>query len=241
MHHPCSGIRYVVVFLAISLTACATSSSRNPYKQYKAVQESATQVAFNDAQAITNAVAVNLHPEQPIKAEITPADPKIQHDSIQSNYKIFKFQGIKHSLYTIEIRSLCDCWGLDKFILYPVARVLDKHGNILNENPVNISLSNPDWNYPVNIRMVWEGEFDESGFYYLLVSAYNDNIGTTCLTYTEFDYLSNQIQKVPLASSYLELLNSVGNPSREIRDPSKHSLWSSPAGKIVVTLTMQAK
>lgn len=241
MYHLCLDIRYFVVFLAFSLTACATSSSRNPYAQYKAVQQSTTQLAFNDAQAITNAVAVILPPEQPVKAEITPADPKIQHDRIQSNYKMFKFQGTKNSLYTIEIRSLCDCWGLDKFILYPVARLLDKNGNILNENPVGISLRNPDWNYPVNIRMVWEGEFDESGFYYLLVSAYNDNVGNTYLTYAEFDYLSNQIQKVPLASSYLELLNSVGNPTREIRDPSKHPLWSSPAGKIVVTLTMQAK
>ena len=180
-----------------------------------------------------------MQPEQSFEAEITPGDPKLKHNTVQSNFKVFAFQGRKHFQYTIELRSLCDCWGLDKLILYPVARILDKHGNIVNDDPINISLSDPDWNYPVNIRMVWEGIFEESGPFYLLVSAYNGNVGAAYITYAEFDYLASQIQKVPLVTSYLELLNSVGNPSGEVRDPSRHPLWSSPTGKISVTLTIK--
>lgn len=241
IHQCCSSFRYTAIFIALSLTACTTSPSRNPHEQYEAVLNAPTQVVYNDKQAIKGAVALSLQPEQVFKSEITPSDPKIQHNNIQSNYKVFLLQGSKHSQYTIELRSLCDCWGLDKFILYPVARILDRYGNIINDNPASISLSNPDWNYPVNIRMVWEGEFKESGPYYFLVSAYNNKIGSAYMTYAEFDYLSSQILKVPLATAYLELLNSAGNPSKETRDPSKHPLWSSPAGKIVVTLNIQAE
>lgn len=237
--HHCPYFFYLTAFIALSLTACATSTSSNPHEQYKAVLEADTLVALDDMQAITNAVVLNLQPKQPFKTAITTGDPKLQLNTVQSNYKIFALQGRKHFLYTIELRSLCDCWGLDKLILYPVARILDKYGNITNNIPANISLSDPDWNYPVSIRMAWEGTFEESGPYYFLVSAYNDNVGATYITYTEFDYLASQIEKAPLVTTYLELLNSVGHPSEEVRDPSSHPLWSSPTGRIVVVLTIK--
>ena len=226
----------IAAVLALSLTACTTPG--DPYNQYKVVQERETPVALDDRQAISNAVTLKLPPGQRVKAEITPDDPKIQHKSTQSNYKVFALQGKKGSRYTVELRSLCNCWGLDKFILYPVARILDEAGNIINNNPVNISLREPDWNYPVNIHMLWEGMFDEDGLYYFLVSSYNDNIGNAYLTFTEFDYLASQIQKVSVISSYLDLLARAGNSSGEVSDPSAHHLWSYPTGKIIATFTM---
>jgi len=228
----------IAALLALILTGgCATSPSRNPYEQYKVVQEATTPVSTDDAQAIGKTVALILRPEQAINTEITPSDPKIERDGIQSNYKIFEFQAEAHSHYTIELRSLCDCFGSDKLMLYPIARILDQHARIVDDEIAHISLSDPDWNYPVNIRMVWEGELEKSGKYFFLVSAYNENVGANYLTFEEFDLLASQIQKLPPAAAYLDLLNNVGNQSEAIRDPSAHPLWSFPTGKIVVTLT----
>ena len=224
------------VFLLSLAGGCVNSTARTPYEQYELVQAAATPVSINDIQAIKNSVALILQPEQPVQTEITSNDSKIEKNNIQANYKIFEFQGEAHSRYTIELRSLCDCFGLDKFILYPIARILDQNGHVVNNDPIDISLSDSDWNYPVNILMVWEGEFEKSEKYYVLVSAYNDNVGANYLTFKEFDFLASQIQKLPPATAYLDLLNSVGNRSEEIRDPSAHPLWSFPAGKIVVTL-----
>ena len=232
-----SACRLAAAFCLLSLAGgCVSSTARTPYEQYQVVQAAATPVSINDMQAIENSAALILQPEQPVKTEITSNDSKIEKNNVQSNYKIFEFQGEADSRYKIELRSLCDCFGLDKFIMYPIARILDQNGHVVNNSPVDISLSDPDWNYPVNIRMVWEGEFEKSDKYYVLVSAYNDNVGENYLMFKEFDLLASEIQKSSLATAYLDLLNSVGNRFEEIRDPSVHPLWSFPVGKIVVTL-----
>ena len=231
-----SACRLATVFLLSLASGCVTSTARNPYEQYMVVQAAATPVSINDIQAIKNSAALILQPEQPVKTEITSKDSKIEKNNVQSNYKIFELQGEAHSRYTIELRSLCDCFGLDKFILYPIARILDQNGHVIDNDPVDISLSDSDWNYPVNIRMVWEGKFEKSEKYYLLVSAYNDNVGANYLTFKEFDFLASQIQTLPPVTAYLDLLNSVGDRSEGIRDPSEHPLWSFPVGKIIVTL-----
>ena len=97
-------------------------------------------------------------------------------------------------------------------------------------------MRDPDMKYPVNIQINWEGTFNMSGKYYFLVSAYNENFGSSYITFSEFDFLSSQIKKLPLAEAYLDLMNSVGNREDEIKNPSLHPLWAFPTGKIVVTL-----
>jgi hypothetical protein len=226
-----------LIVLLSSANGCA--ATRTPHEQYSAVLAAATPISTNDLQAIENATALPLQPDRILETRITTDDPRIEKNDVQANYKIFEIQGNANTRYTIELRSLCDCWGLDKFILYPIARILDRYGSIINEEFVDISLRDADWNHPVNIRLVMEGEFKKNDTHYLLVSAYNDNVGASYLTFAEFDFLASQIQRLPPATAYLRLLNSVGNRSGEIRDPSVHPLWSSPTGKIAVTLTVR--
>jgi hypothetical protein len=227
---------YLVIAACILLNGCASPDARNPYTQYSFVSNSSAPISSNDKEALKNSVAIHLLPGKTIKTAITTEDPRIVANNVFSNYKVFEIQGVMNTRYNIELRSLCNCFGMNKLMLYPIARFVDAQGEIINDKLSNVALRDPDMKYPVNIQMNWKGTFNKNGKYYFLVSAYNENIGSSYLTFNEFDFLAVQIQKFPPAKAYLDLLNSVGNRKDEIKDPSIHPLWAFPTGKIAVTL-----
>ena len=228
--------KFLMIAACILLNGCASPDARNPYAKYTLVSNSSSPISSNDKEALKAAAAIHLLPGKTVKTAITAEDPRIVANGFYSNYKVFEIHGEMNNRYNIELRSLCDCFGVNKLMLYPIGRVVDARGRTINDNPSNVVLHDPDMKYPVNIRMNWEGTFASNGKYYLLVSAYNENIGSSYLTFEEFDFLATQIQKLPPTKAYLELLQSVGNREGEIMNPSMHSLWAFPTGNIVVTL-----
>ncbi|MBT3310628.1 MAG: hypothetical protein HN931_05780 [Desulfobacterales bacterium] len=226
----------LVIVACLLLNSCVSPDARSPYKQYAQVSNSSAPISTNDKEALKKAIVIHLVPSKKIKTSITTEDPIIVTNNVYSNYKVFEIKGDINTRYNIELRSLCDCFGMNKLVLYPIARLVDAQGEIINNKPSDVALRDPDMKYPVNIQMNWEGTFNKNGKYYFLVSAYNENIGSSYITFSEFDFLASQIQKLPLAEAYLDLMNSVGNREDEIKNPSLHPLWAFPTGKIVVTL-----
>lgn len=131
------------------------SPQRDPYIQYQAVEFSRTPIAENEQQAIAiaNATALDLLPGKRLKTEITTADPRIRDLDSLANYKLFKFEGGAGDHYELELRSLCNCFGLDKFVMYPIARIIDPQGEVLNDEWTYIDLENPSWSYPVTLTL----------------------------------------------------------------------------------------
>lgn len=228
--------KFLMIVSCLLLNGCVSSDARNPYVNYTLVRNSPSHISSNDKEALKNAATIHLLPGKIVKTAIIAEDPRIVANGFYSNYKVFEIHGEMNTRYNIELRSLCDCFGMDKLMLYPIARVVDARGKTINDNPTNIVMHDSDMKYPVNLRMNWEGTFNSNGKYYLLVSAYNENIGSSYLTFKEFDFLATQIQKLSLVNAYLQLLQSAGNREGEIKDPSVYPLWTFPTGNIVVTL-----
>jgi hypothetical protein len=226
----------LVIVACLLLNSCASPDARSPYKQYALVSKSSAPISTNDKEALKKGIVIHLLPSKTIKTAITTEDPIIVTNDVDSNYKVFEIKGDMNIRYNIELRSLCDCFGMNKLVLYPIARLVDAQGEIINDKPSDVALRDPDMKYPISIQMNWEGTFNKNGKYYFLVSSYNENIGSSYLTFSEFDFLASQIQKLPLVEAYLDLMNSVGNREDEIKNPSLHPLWAFPTGKIVVTL-----
>lgn len=225
----------------VLLNGCASPDARNPYAEYALVKNSSSPISSNDKEALKAAVAIRLLPGKIVKTSINSGDPRMVANGFYSNYKVFEIHGEIGNRYNIELRSLGDCFGMNKLMLYPIGRIVDAQGGMVNENPSNVVLRDPDMKYPVNIQMNWEGNFVRGGKYYLLVSAYNENIGSSYLTFEEFDILATQIQKLPPAQAYLELMQTVGSGEGETVNPSTHLLWAFPTGSIVVNLRVNEK
>lgn len=169
------GRKYFLLIMVSLLNACATTPA--PDKQYEAVKVGAKQVATNNLEALRYAVPITLLPGQDIKTEISLKDPVIQFDNIQSNYKIFTFHVERKSYCQIDLRSLADPFGFNKYILYPVAYLFDMSGNVISPKSIRIEQSDPGWILPANMHLVWEGMLQKQGTYYFLVTADNRMIG----------------------------------------------------------------
>jgi hypothetical protein len=129
-----------------------------------------------DIEAIENSAAITLNPSKPTEAKVALNDSVIQFGKYRSNYKLFEFDGVKGSAYTIELRSLCDCLGFSKTVLYPVAYIIDDEGTIINDKPVQLGQGSMGFSYPMNIHGIWSGSFPKTSKYYFLVAADNRNL-----------------------------------------------------------------
>lgn len=212
----------------------------HPEIVYESVKTSGSPIAENDQQAINNATALQLVPGERLKTELTADDPRYQGQYSLANYKLFRFSAPEVSEYRIELRTLCNCFGLDKFIVYPVARVIDSKGTTINDEWSYVGLQNPDWSYPVNILAVWEGSVDAAGDYYFLVHAYNDQIGGTYLTYSDWSPESRWLaEKIPGLADFHRALSRIGMRAEEDPEPGDYPMWAYPTGKLAVTLTLE--
>lgn len=160
------------LFLASTLIAGCQSTAKKDYGQLL----SSNKVAFTNNEAIEHATAITLDPSKPIEAKIELNDSVIQFGKYRSNYKLFEFDGVKSGDYTIELRSLCDCLGFSKTVLYPVAYIIDNEGTIINDKPVQLGQGSMGFSYPMNIHGVWSGSFPKTSKYYFLVAADNRNL-----------------------------------------------------------------
>jgi len=163
------------LFLASTILTGCQSTAKKDYGQLL----NSNKVAFTNNEAIENSTAITLSPSKPIEAKIALNDSIIQFGKYRSNYKLFEFEGIKGKGYTVELRSLCDCLGFSKTVLYPVAYIIDNEGTIINDKPVQLGQGSMGFSYPMNIHGIWSGSFPKTSKYYFLVAADNRNLEST--------------------------------------------------------------
>jgi hypothetical protein len=160
------------LLLASTLLVGCQSTAKKDYGQLI----STNKVALTNIQAIENSEAIVLDSSKPTETKIALNDSVIQFGKYRSNYKLFEFDGVKGDAYAIELRSLCDCLGFSKTVLYPVAYVIDDEGTIINDKPVKLGQGSMGFSYPMNIHGIWSGSFPKTKKYYFLVAADNRNL-----------------------------------------------------------------
>jgi len=177
-------------FVACTLLAGCQSTAKKDYSQLL----NSNKVALTNIEAIENSAAITLNPSKSTKAKIAINDSVIQFGKYRSNYKLFEFDGIKGGSYSIELRSLCDCLGFSKTVLYPVAYIIDEEGVIINDKPMQLGQGSMGFSYPMNIHGIWSGSFPKTSKYYFLVAADNRNLESTVAN------VNAQMMSAPYAS-----------------------------------------
>lgn len=168
-------MRKFKVFGALILTSSLLVGCQSTAKKDYSHLLNSNKVALTNSEAIQNSTAITLNPSKPTEAKVALNDSVIQFGKYRSNYKLFEFDGVKGNTYTIELRSLCDCLGFSKTVLYPVAYIIDDEGAIINDKPVQLGQGSMGFSYPMNIHGIWTGSFPETSKYYFLVAADNRN------------------------------------------------------------------
>jgi hypothetical protein len=162
-------------FVACTLLAGCQSTAKKDYS----LLLNSDKVALTNIEAIENSAAITLNTSKSTEAKIAINDSVIQFGKYRSNYKLFEFDGIKGDSYSIELRSLCNCLGFNKTVLYPVAYIIDEEGDVINDKPTQFRQGSMGFSYPTNIHGIWSGSFPKTSKYYFLVAADNRNLEST--------------------------------------------------------------
>ncbi len=166
--------KFIILAACLLLSACAGQSPSAP----SATEQDTRPVATTTLEAIHNTAAIPmpinaglLTPNWPISAK----EPRINFGNSISNYRVFSLELKKGESYSLSVKSLCNepCEGFNKLALKPRALLLDANGAVIAKKPTSAS------SVLGQITLSWDGEAPQSGTYYLLVAADNDDIGRT--------------------------------------------------------------
>lgn len=164
-----------IIILAASLLLAACSSPANTHYQQHVVKGSSP-IAKSNLEAIHNASVIPL----PLNTgtldtqwTIGADQPRMDFGSSISNYRVFSIDLAKDEHFNLNVNSSCldNCLGVSTFALKPRAMLLDAYGIVIASKPSRASSEVGKFN------LGWEGEAPESGTYYLLVAADNDDTG----------------------------------------------------------------
>lgn len=97
--------------------------------------------------------------------EIGPSQPLMAQGDHLTNYRLFSFQLHQGQKYSVHVGALCDCFGLNKYIIKPYAVVIGSNGQALT--PPFMS----EWETEAGVT--WAGVAGIDGTAYLLVAADN--------------------------------------------------------------------
>jgi hypothetical protein len=135
-------------------------------------------IASTTLEAIHNTQAIPMPVDAGLLAQswpITASQPRINFGSSVSNYRVFSLELMKGESYSLSVKSLCNkpCEGFHKLAVKPRALLLDSSGAVIAKKPSSAST------VLGQINLSWHGQAPESGTYYLLVAADNDDSGRT--------------------------------------------------------------
>lgn len=163
----------VVIFLGSLVSGCATTGLAD-YAKLEGLK--ADKVATTTLQMINSNNVESFINRQEFSTEIRQWDPVAQFDRYRSHFRIYKFHANQGERYEVNLRSLCQCGGFAKRILYPITMLIDSKGNIINDSPSTLKIENASWSLPMNVHSILNGQLEESGTYYVVVAAENQSV-----------------------------------------------------------------
>ncbi len=165
--------KFITLAACLLLAACAGQSPSGPPADLDSRTVASTALeAIHNTDAIPMPINAGLlTPNWPISAK----EPRINFGSSISNYRVFSLELKKGESYSLNVNSLCNepCEGFNKLAIKPRALLLDASGAVIAKKPTGAS------SVLGQITLSWDGQAPESGTYYLLVAADNDDIGRT--------------------------------------------------------------
>ena len=156
-------------FVVVCIVGCAPKGEA----RYKMISGDKSPLSINDA-AKTNP-GTSIDADKELEFEINEEDKVLVENNIYASYKLFSFNNIHKGKFQIEIGSLCDCLGINKYILIPKLFIIDSTVTIHALQPFQISYLESTWTLPARLRFWYETNL-EAGEFKILICADNSDV-----------------------------------------------------------------
>ncbi|MDO6737462.1 hypothetical protein [Wenyingzhuangia sp. 2_MG-2023] len=156
-------LSYLIIILVIS----SCSRKINPTTAY-------SELKVNEVKK-DNLILTELELNNPIKAELKIEDNVMSNDSVLSYYHEYKYTPNKTKNYSVEIFSLCNCFGFKKYIFNPNIKILDKNNNEIKNKIETISYDYQKG--PISFNKKWTFESVKNEPLTIIIYSENNKLG----------------------------------------------------------------
>lgn len=168
--------KFVMIAATLLATGCASTGSS--LQDYKSVAGS-TKNASVSSSVLNSAPKINLG--QQLSGDINKIDPLFLNAGYAANYDAYKLEIPSAGKYHINLKSLCDCLGFSKTLIYPSIQVLDRNMKAQSITDASIlpgeaTTSLLSASLPAHLNANWNVEVKSAGTYYLVVAPNNKDI-----------------------------------------------------------------
>lgn len=159
-----------ILLVLIMLLGC----KKQPKEAYKQITNTKRVVhSFKAALARTSQIEV-IQQNQIYSRKISLEDSIINVEKgWYSNYHILKLPLERKQNYQISIKSLCDCFGVRKYMFFPQLALFDSSSNSVELNLADERVGEPKGITPIHLKHTYTFQSDITASYYLFVYANN--------------------------------------------------------------------
>lgn len=156
---------------ALLLTGCV----QNPTKTYSELQQSTRVLSLKQALTLGSSHSAAL-PGTERRFRISGESGLVEENGLRGNFEIIEFKKDGQGPVRINVQSLCDCFGFNKYVMVPKIFLADATGALVNVESLRSYVASPTWSKPASVISGWYVANLNGGRYKLLVMADNSQI-----------------------------------------------------------------
>ncbi len=191
-------VKFSVAFagFVLVLAGCA----QTPVAVYETIKERKNVVTLEEASKDqVGAFKVSLQSTQSF--EISSTSKVLDDGQFQASFQMFEFVVDSERPVNISVQSMCDCFGLSKYVMVPRIHVAIEGGQKSKVFPRSRTAKPSGWD-PASIVSTWSTEPLKPGRHFLLIYADNRSLAASVADFADSSVMPAGKFFIPTTSSY---------------------------------------
>jgi hypothetical protein len=188
-----------LTFAGAVLSGCATT----PSDSYSTLLAAPSAVSI-DAVLRSQRTAPDLRMGVDHQLTISQQDPVAEHAGVRGSFQTLQIRPTKSGPVTVQVESICDCLGLEKYVLLPKLFIASTGGAFIETRLLSQAALDPTMGKRARVLSVWTADLPAAGTYTLLIMADNARVGQTTASMSSTSSIYGGVPGVviPVASTY---------------------------------------
>lgn len=132
--------------------------------------------------AVQSAKPVPLERGQRTPLKLTHSDRVVRIGATRSYFKVVSLSVDSPRTVRIQVTSMCDCFGFNKYLVVPLIEMFDSNGQDVALPSPDVESEQADMSNPLRLVATWMFPVPAAGTYRILVAADNARAGSTVAT-----------------------------------------------------------
>ena len=163
----------------LAMSGCATTPSESYARLATTTNASSVDSAFR-LQGSTQSLQAGVD----LELRITDQNPVVEHDGVRGNFQRIELRPSSSGSITIQVESLCDCLGFEKYAVIPKLFLASTNGTPVEARLTSRRSLQPAFIKPARILSVWKVDVAVAMPYTAIVMADNSRVGQPIVTMT---------------------------------------------------------